>query len=763
MEQFLMPEEWNINDLFNGKYLIPIYQRPYNWGENEIRQLLKDLTESYSLFVDSQSETSSIKNEEMLLFTGTLFVKMNKNVKNAYTEYDIVDGQQRTTTFTLILMVLLNKLNQIGSNDDSVKEIKNYLWKKEGRKNNKDTRVLTLGNIDRSIMIELFDLLFAEKDIVTFAKTKLEEEINPVEKNLLNNTVIISDFFERFSNEEEYYNFFDYIKNNVRFIAIKVQTNLVRLFGIFESINSKGKPLEEIDLIKSYIFQNINEVDYDEYLNKWGKLITKTNDNLMDYLIVYVRANVSYYRNSIKLNNFKTLVENMFPDYYSTTNIDETLKAFIDDLLDNVTYYRMLSDFSLLESNHLSNKAVAVLAMNNAADYNHTKALYFKLLNLRDKNNLSLEEFERLVEYAFRFILTFQSISSRESKQTLNAFVAVQNEIYKEIPKCNSGIDLSDKRFDSIINIFNKRIHDDNINDETLRNGIKSAITYRRNKKVAKVLLSYIEFFDSQKIDYSKLSLILKLGSKIHLDHILPQNPKTDDNNFKYYVHDNNVILKDGQDFINNPTTNVVNKDEFYDNFLHVIGNLRLLWGNDNIKKSNNVIEIKEYDDSFNSYHQIVERTKNVINDILDTKLLLSSDDIGEISIFTKNENSEIIGFRDDIDFQNNLPISYSLLGEEYNLDKYNYSELLTSVSSVLYELAKEQFNALAQEKYSPMESDRIYISCDKDDLRKPIMLDSNVFIEKNLSSSYIVKFVYLIMKNIGLDEQDLRITIMEK
>ena len=142
---------------------------------------------------------------------------------------------------------------------------------------------------------------------------------------------------------------------------------------------------------------------------------------------------------------------------------------------------------------------------------------------------------------------------------------------------------------------------------------------------------------------------------------------------------------------------------------------------------------------------------------------MLSSDDIGEISIFTKNENSEIIGFRDDIDFQNNLPISYSLLGEEYNLDKYNYSELLTSVSSVLYELAKEQFNALAQEKYSPMESDRIYISCDKDDLRKPIMLDSNVFIEKNLSSSYIVKFVYLIMKNIGLDEQDLRITIMEK
>ena len=43
MDQFLAPEEWNIDNLFKGKYIIPIYQRPYSWGESEVKQLLKDI------------------------------------------------------------------------------------------------------------------------------------------------------------------------------------------------------------------------------------------------------------------------------------------------------------------------------------------------------------------------------------------------------------------------------------------------------------------------------------------------------------------------------------------------------------------------------------------------------------------------------------------------------------------------------------------------------------------------------------------------
>ena len=63
MDQFLTPEEWNIDNLFKGKYIIPIYQRPYSWGENEVKQLLKDIYLSYQLFIASQSGDTSVKND----------------------------------------------------------------------------------------------------------------------------------------------------------------------------------------------------------------------------------------------------------------------------------------------------------------------------------------------------------------------------------------------------------------------------------------------------------------------------------------------------------------------------------------------------------------------------------------------------------------------------------------------------------------------------------------------------------------------------
>lgn len=61
MDQFLAPEEWNIDNLFKGKYIIPIYQRPYSWGESEVKQLLKDIYSSYRFLLRLKTETQALK------------------------------------------------------------------------------------------------------------------------------------------------------------------------------------------------------------------------------------------------------------------------------------------------------------------------------------------------------------------------------------------------------------------------------------------------------------------------------------------------------------------------------------------------------------------------------------------------------------------------------------------------------------------------------------------------------------------------------
>lgn len=762
MDKFLNPEEFNIDELFKGKYLIPIYQRPYSWTTIEVNQLLSDIDNIYQNIKDSNLD--DLDNDDYILFIGTLFIKTERNVKNTYNEYDIVDGQQRITTLTLLLMVLLNKLYLINSVDDTVKELENYLWKKSDRKRNNTLRVLTLGNIDKAIMCTLFDKLFFKEDIVNYASKKLNENIENVERNLLTNLISINSYFKDFE-ESDIYNFFEYIKYNIKFIAIKVHTKLPKLFTIFESINSKGKPLEDIDLIKSYIFQNIDQNYYEIYLEKWGELITLTNDNLMDYFTIYVRANIFYYRNSIKLSNFKSLVEDNFMTYFNTNTLQDTLIYLINDLIDNVKYYNMLKNVNLLENNGISKKSIVFFIMNNSIEYNHTKALFFKLLTFKLKNNLSAETFDRLVETAFKFILTFQSICNRESKNTLNVFVDIQNEIYNIINTYNDNKDLSSSALKNIENLFYKNIQDEMIDNEILRTKIRTNINYNRNRKVTKNILAYLLCADNiGNVDYLKLVNLLKISKDIQIDHILPLNPNKNDENFRYFIQDNIVILKNGQDFTLSDEQHQMSKDDFYDTYLHILGNLRLEWSSENVKKSNRLIDLEIFNEKFNTGRQISTRTTMLINKLLASNLLLSSNTIPQTTYNAIKINTTIIqNYQASIEYKNYSPIYFEILGEQYMLDKYKFKTLLAKIMFIFYDLEKEGFTDLAMQKYAPTTSGRIFISQHKEDLRVPYEITKDIFIETNLSSNYIINFIFKISKKFGFTNGDIKIALQSK
>ncbi|EJC36163.1 hypothetical protein HPHPP28B_1431 [Helicobacter pylori Hp P-28b] len=87
--------EWYLKDTLKDElyYQIPIYQRPYQWTEENCEKLLDDLFEDYEK--DSESD----------YFCGSLvLVKSDPNSKTE--TYDIVDGQQRLSTFILLTKVL---------------------------------------------------------------------------------------------------------------------------------------------------------------------------------------------------------------------------------------------------------------------------------------------------------------------------------------------------------------------------------------------------------------------------------------------------------------------------------------------------------------------------------------------------------------------------------------------------------------------------------------------------------------------------------
>ena len=268
---------------------------------------------------------------------------------------------------------------------------------------------------------------------------------------------------------------------------------------------------------------------------------------------------------------------------------------------------------------------------------------------------------------------------------------------------------------------------------------------------------------DRGKVDYNKLYWILKLGKDIHIDHILPLNPDKNDNNFKYYVDDNKVILKEGQDFKENNESSI-GKDEFYDEYLHMFGNLRLEWANDNIKKSNKLIKLVEFDYKFNSNSKISTRSTLLIKKIVDSDFLMSTEKIKNLNNESKEDKITVLDeFSKSFSYMNYEPVSFEVSGGKHILDKCNYNNLLQEIILLFFQMESKKFIELAKEQYRPMMSDKIYISTNKKDLNRPYKLDDNLYIETNLASSYIIKFIYILVRKIGLSSGDVKIMLRKK
>lgn len=100
----LDPHLWNLENLFKSMYDVPVYQRPYSWDKEQVEVLLNDIIEAYQS--DSKDEG---------YYTGNIIVyDKNDKINGLITKYDIIDGQQRITTFTLILMALYSLSLTIG-------------------------------------------------------------------------------------------------------------------------------------------------------------------------------------------------------------------------------------------------------------------------------------------------------------------------------------------------------------------------------------------------------------------------------------------------------------------------------------------------------------------------------------------------------------------------------------------------------------------------------------------------------------------------
>ncbi len=254
---------------------------------------------------------------------------------------------QRITSFSLILLALysLALTRNISETDSTLMDIKKSLWKFVNRAYQKEIKAVTLNSIEKKCFSNLYDHCFDHPTDIWDYCNKYQCQ-SRFEERVINNFKNIYDTLRAKIPEnpsEAILDFADYILQYIQFIVIEANCRENKVFSMFESINSKGKKLEEIDLIKTYIFSKLDEASYNTYLERWGELIIKTNDNLYDYLYNYIKAYLCFYRQNISIVNFKSISKKELLTYFNETSEAEAFKKMLDDMFDKVAFYNMLS------------------------------------------------------------------------------------------------------------------------------------------------------------------------------------------------------------------------------------------------------------------------------------------------------------------------------------------------------------------------------------------------------------------------------------
>ncbi|RVY86993.1 DUF262 domain-containing protein [Helicobacter pylori] len=248
-------------------YQIPIYQRPYQWTEENCEKLLDDLFFNYE--DDRESD----------YFCGSLVLITISEDSKAKT-YDVVDGQQRLSTFILLAKVLATLYSERLDPERKSQEYLQESWSDrheyKGKKKKKRLNFDLVGSSakkDFQDTLDFFDDLDASKgeDSKSNAPSKGKN-------SYLKNAVCLKNYLEK-KEIEDIDAFIEWLYSNVVFITITCP-DADKALRIFNVLNARGLALNATDIFKGELLKKLTEEkEQEELATRWEDLRQKCLDN----------------------------------------------------------------------------------------------------------------------------------------------------------------------------------------------------------------------------------------------------------------------------------------------------------------------------------------------------------------------------------------------------------------------------------------------------------------------------------------------------
>ncbi|HEZ7989757.1 MAG TPA: DUF262 and DUF1524 domain-containing protein [Ruminococcus sp.] len=298
----------NIYEILNGnkQFLIPVYQRYYSWDIDQCKRLWNDIVEMQKKGKSGHFVGSIVNIAEQAMPTGVQ-------------KFMIIDGQQRTTTLTLLLLALRDyAIANPADTTINAKRIDNMLLKNEYESGDERYKLL-LTETDRDILISLVE----SKPIADGTKSKLLDNYKYFVGKIADQELSPAEIYESIG--------------KLQIVNITLDRTMDDAQAIFESLNSTGKELSESDLIRNYVLMGLEPTEQTYvYEHMWRPMELmfsyETQDTLMD----------KFFRDYLTMKLTRIPKQGRVYDEFKLYHLNcefSTIRELCQDLLTYAKYY----------------------------------------------------------------------------------------------------------------------------------------------------------------------------------------------------------------------------------------------------------------------------------------------------------------------------------------------------------------------------------------------------------------------------------------
>lgn len=474
-------------------FVIPEYQRPYAWTDEQVETLFEDLWE----FTVSNGGTE----REGSYFLGSIVSYENDNG-----EQEIIDGQQRITSLFLLLRAIYTKLfnsplsERTPEANNFIGKIEPSIWRTNKLTGTVDykTTLLTsrvVNNEGNEILRKILETGRANKDS---------------KDNYSRNYIHFQELLDKHSSENPLmiYQFIYSLLNQAILLPITADTQDTAL-TIFSTLNDRGLPLSDADIFKAKIYNHLEGKDKEIFIERWKELdeqATAANESIQQLFYYYM-----FYLRALEKDTKSTTPG--VRKYYSSNKFERLYQSeLLDNLFVMIELWKVINKGEVLEDESWSSNIQIKQTLDTLTSYPNEfwkyPVIIYYICYRKDKN--FEDKFARFLNKLLAELMT---------KYIL---IPTINAVKGDILKLNSAIVVSDiPKFD-----FKE------LDQAQLEAGIQNP-----HRNVVRMLLKTLAYKYQDSL----------LPSKWEIEHIFPQKWQTN-----YFIDESDHKIREKIEHIGN-------------------------------------------------------------------------------------------------------------------------------------------------------------------------------------------------------------------